>query len=178
MLREVLARFGIQFDGAGLQAGLAGMASLAAAAAAAAFVLGGILLGALRNLAIEMAELGDETAKTARSLGIGANELAAWQFEFKAVRGEVAIAGVESGEHAAFRKAPYYDLAALRGGRIIIAAFSTDRDLPRGKTRVARLHLYVRGDVKPEYKVELEAAADPDGKEIEATVSISKGAEE
>jgi hypothetical protein len=80
MLREVLARFGIEFDGAALQAGIGGLQNLAIAAAAAAVALGVGLLVALRNLTVEMAEFGDEAAKTARQLGISGDELLRWRF--------------------------------------------------------------------------------------------------
>ncbi len=80
MLREVLARFGIEFDGAALQGAIAGLGTLAIAAVVAAAVLGGALLAALRDLTLEMAEFGDEVAKTARTLGLSADELLRWQF--------------------------------------------------------------------------------------------------
>lgn len=80
MLREVLARFGIEFDGAALQAAVGGLQNLALAAAAAAVALTVGLLVALRDLTVEMAEFGDETAKTARQLGISADELLRWRF--------------------------------------------------------------------------------------------------
>ena len=101
--------------------------------------------------------------------------LAAYQFEFAAETGTIRIVGVEGGEHAAFREAPYYDPAALKQGRIIIAAFNTGRDLPKGRTRVARLHLQVVGDVTPEYVVKLTVAAGAEGKPIQATAAATPG---
>ena len=103
--------------------------------------------------------------------------LAAYQLELVAEAGRVAIVGVEGGEHAAFKEAPYYDPAALAKDRVIIAAFSTDRILPRGRTRVARVHLQIRGDGKPEYSIKLIVAASGDGKEIPATVTFEQGDE-
>jgi hypothetical protein len=68
--------------------------------------------------------------------------LAAYQIEITTGDGKCAeIVGVEGGEHSAFHSAPYYDPAALRGGRIVIGAFSTATDLPRGETLVAVLHV-------------------------------------
>jgi hypothetical protein len=73
----------------------------------------------------------------------GSESLAAYQIEITAGKSEpcAEIVGVEGGEHRAFRTAPYYDPAALRGGRIVVGAFSTETNLPRGKTLVAVLHI-------------------------------------
>src|SRR5439155_1207563 len=58
----------------------------------------------------------------------GQAPLAAYQVEITV--GDTAptakIVGVEGGSADAFRAAPYYDPAALQGGRIIIAAFTTE----------------------------------------------------
>jgi hypothetical protein len=77
----------------------------------------------------------------------GSESLAAYQIEIKAGNGApcAEIVGVEGGEHPAFRAAPYYDPAALHGGRIIIGALSTETNLPRGKARVAVLHVRETG---------------------------------
>jgi len=99
--------------------------------------------------------------------------LAAYQFELSATRGEFRIVGVEGGEHAAFAQPPYYDPAALNQDRVILAAFNTGRDLPTGKTRVARVHVQVLSDGAPEYSVELDVAADSQGQAIEAEASVN-----
>ena len=104
-----------------------------------------------------------------------ARPLAAYQFEFAAETGEIKIVGVEGGEHEAFKQPPYYDPAALSNDRIIIAAFNTGRNLPSGKTRVARIHLQVTGAVEPEYVIILGAAATSDGEEIAARGTIAQG---
>ncbi len=109
-------------------------------------------------------------------LDSGGNALAAFQFELKATAGQVKIVGVEGGVHQAFSKTPpYYDPAALAKDRIIIAAFSTQKDLPKGRTRIATLHLQILGDVQPQYELKLVVAADADGKEIPAKLSFEKG---
>lgn len=105
----------------------------------------------------------------------GDQPLAAYQFELAAETGEITIVGIEGGEHPAFKDPPYYDPAALSKDRIIIAAFNTGRELPSGKTRVARLHVQVTGEAEPEYVVRLEVAASAEGKKITATVSSAKG---
>lgn len=104
-----------------------------------------------------------------------AEPLAAYQFELLADADRVKIVGVEGGEHTAFREPPYYDPAALSHHRIIIAAFNTGRDLPKGKTRVARLHVQVTGS-EPHYQIKLDTAGSAEGKEIPATVSVETGA--
>ena len=98
----------------------------------------------------------------------GRRPLAAYQFELKATAGDVKIVGIEGGEHTAFEDPPYYDPAALSKGRIIIAAFNTGKDLPAGKTRVARVNVAVTGDGTPMYVVKLHVAGSADGERIEA----------
>ncbi|MHC4557951.1 MAG: hypothetical protein ACYTFW_20360 [Planctomycetota bacterium] len=108
-------------------------------------------------------------------LDSGNQSLAAYQFELEATAGQIKIVGVEGGQHKAFKEAPYYDPAALANDRIIIAAFNTGRDLPKGQTRIATIHLQIVGDAEPEYKLKLTVAADADGKEIPAKISFEKG---
>ena len=103
--------------------------------------------------------------------------LAAYQFEFASERGHITVVGIEGGEHPAFAKRPpYYDPAALRQNRVIVAAFSTDSELPKGKTRIARVHLLIEGE-SPHYAVKIVVAANSAGRTIAgATVSILEGA--
>jgi hypothetical protein len=101
--------------------------------------------------------------------------LAAYQFVFAVERGDAKIVGVEGGAHPAFRTPPYHDPDALSKGRIVIAAFNTGKDLPTGRTRVATLHLLVRGDRDPDYVVRVQTAATPDGGIISARASTEKG---
>ena len=108
-------------------------------------------------------------------LDSGNNNLAAYQFELKAAAGQIKIVGVEGGRHEAFKEAPYYDRAALAKDRIIIAAFSTGSDLPKGRTRIATIHLQIIGDAGPQYELKLIVAADADGKEIPAEITFDKG---
>jgi len=109
-------------------------------------------------------------------LDSGDRPLAAYQFELKATKGSIKIVGVEGGEHAAFKEAPYYDPAALMQDRIIIAAFNTGQDLPTGRTRIATIHLQITGDTQPQYKLEPIVAADADGQEIAAELTLERGA--
>jgi hypothetical protein len=99
--------------------------------------------------------------------------LAAWQLEFTAEVGKVSLVGVETGEHPAFSsKPPYYDPTALAGNRILLADFTLDPNPPKGKTRIARLMLEVKGDAPPQYVTKLITAANPDGKKITAELTL------
>ena len=113
----------------------------------------------------------------------GASGLAAYQFELTAAgAGEIYLVGVEGGEHAAYRDPPYYDERALwKEQRIVIADFSTAAgdDLPRGRTRVARVMVYLgegrdgAAEAPPDYSATLEVAASEDARPIDATISVS-----
>ncbi len=108
-------------------------------------------------------------------LDSGNQPLAAFQFELKAAAGQIKIVGVEGGQHKAFKEAPYYDPAALANDRIIIAAFNTGRDLPKGRTRIATIHLQIIGEAEPDYELKLTVAADADAKEVPAKITFEKG---
>ena len=108
-------------------------------------------------------------------LDSGNKPLAAYQFELKAAAGQIKIVGVEGGQHKAFEEAPYYDPAALTNDRIIIAAFDTGSELPKGRTRIATIHLQIIGDAEPDYELKLTVAADADANEIPAKISFEKG---
>jgi hypothetical protein len=108
-------------------------------------------------------------------LDSGNRALAAYQFELKATAGQIKIVGVENGEHPAFEEPPYYDPAALAHDRIIIAAFSTDENLPKGRTRLTTIQLQIIGDIEPEYALELIVVADANGNEIPAKITYEKG---
>lgn len=108
--------------------------------------------------------------------------LAAYQLEVLADSPNVKLAGVEGGEHVAFRDPPYYDPAALsHGNRIILAAFTTGSDLPMSPFRVARLHVQISGDATPKWEVKLTVASKSDGSAIPgasatATMMTTEGA--
>lgn len=103
----------------------------------------------------------------------GSTPLAAYQFELKVTAGDVTLVGVEGGEHRAFKSPPYYDPKALSQQRIIVAAFDTGSDLPRGRTRVARLMVQIRGPVVPAYDATLVVAASADAIAIPASISVA-----
>jgi len=99
--------------------------------------------------------------------------LAAYQIELHT--GAAEIVGVEGGQSPAFKAAPYYDPAALSHHRVIIAAFSLAKDLPSGKSRVARLHVYNASGQAVDYSATLTVAGTTDGSAIGASASISQG---
>ena len=103
--------------------------------------------------------------------------VAAWQFELNDRAAAAKVVGVEDGGHPAFRRAPYYDRAAVAEGdssRIMVADYSlADAELlPVGQFRLARLHLMVRGE--SDFELRLITAATPDGSVIDASVSIAE----
>jgi hypothetical protein len=107
--------------------------------------------------------------------------LGAYQFEFASETKGVTVVGIEPGVHPAFGKTPpYYDPAALKNDRVILAAFSTDSELPKTKTIIARLDLMLEGEAaakEPQYVVKLQVAADAEGKHIAgASLKILEGA--
>ncbi len=85
-----------------------------------------------------------------------------WQVELVVVAGDARIVGVEGGTAEGFREPPYYDSAALLGGRIVLAAFNTHVSLPAGRHRVATVHVREEGG-SPTYELRLAAAAGPEG---------------
>lgn len=93
--------------------------------------------------------------------------LAAYQFELRTTTGQVKIVGLEGGDHPTFAQPPYYDAQALMQDRIIIAAFSTDANLPTTATRVTTIHLQVLGDIEPEFDIDLTVAADSNSQPID-----------
>jgi len=107
----------------------------------------------------------------------GEATLGAYQIDLAGSEG-VTIVGIEGGEHEAFAEPPYYDPKALMDSeRVIIGAFSTDDDLPSGRTRVATVHVRLTTD-EPRYELTLTTAASGDGTRIEASASLIEGSDE
>lgn len=102
--------------------------------------------------------------------------LAAYQLEFSIKGGNARVVGVEGGEHPAFKDAPFHDPKAIQQERVIIAAFNTSAadKLPKGRTRVATIHLQVIGEQPPEYVVRLETAATTEGRKISVEATFEE----
>lgn len=104
----------------------------------------------------------------------GHQPLAAWQLEVQSRDDRVEIVGIEGGQHAAFSEPAYYDPEAMNGNRVILAAFSTSKELPKGKTRVARIHVQCEGRNVTAYRTSLVVAADAEGRTIPSTMSLAR----
>jgi len=104
----------------------------------------------------------------------GESALAAYQFELQSVSQGVEIVGIEGGEHEAFAAPPYYDPNAMNNNRVILAAFSTAKQLPTGRSRVARIHVQLEGPGAKEYRTKLSVSANSDGQNIPAEIEVVK----
>ena len=104
----------------------------------------------------------------------GDTSLAAYQFELSSDTPGVEFVGIEGGEHKAFSEPPFYDPRAMNNSRVILAAFSTAKELPKGRTRMARIHVQLEGPGLKEYRTKLSVSATTDGEEIPATVLIAR----
>lgn len=104
----------------------------------------------------------------------GVNSLAAYQFELVSDSAGVEIVGIEGGEHTAFASPPFYDPQAMNNNRVILAAFNTGENLPSGRSRVARIHVQLRGPGAKQYRTKLTASATSGGQQIPARIEIAK----
>jgi len=107
-------------------------------------------------------------------LDSGAESLAAWQVELRSIDEDVEIVGIEGGEHPAFSEPPYYDPRAMNQRRVILAAFETGNDLPTGRSRVARIHVQVKGPGSRVWHSEVTTSANAEGQRIPASLTLSK----
>lgn len=94
--------------------------------------------------------------------------LAVYQLEFAATKGDVKIAGIEGSSHEAFREPPHFDPLAIQRERVILGAYNTAaaQKLPRGKLRIATIHLQITGDIEPAFDVKHTVIATVDGEPI------------
>jgi len=102
--------------------------------------------------------------------------LAAYQLEFVGHGNQVRIAGIEGGEHDAFKTPPFYDPKAMQQERVILAAFNTAQPtkLPLGRTRVATVHLQYAGPQPPTFSLKLNTAADSEGSAISVQTTFTE----
>jgi hypothetical protein len=117
------------------------------------------------------AAIGQEpVARTFRAVDLfvdsGNQPLAAYQLSFAAA--DAKIVGIEGGEHSAFAEPPYYDPKAMQDNRVVVAAFNTASagQLPRGRTRIATIHIQTSAGVIKQYELKVETAAMPAGESI------------
>jgi hypothetical protein len=103
----------------------------------------------------------------------GEKALGAYQIEVTYGKDTVKIVGIEGGEPASFEEAPRYDPKGLQGGRIIIAAFTTDEEsAPKGRARVARIHVSIEGDDAAQMVAKLMTAADAGGTKMDIGIEL------
>ena len=130
-----------------------------------------LALAALALLVVTPQAKGPEFASYDVFIDPGDAAVAAWQVEV--VPGEGAkVVGVGNGDGAFASKPAYYDPRALQlGGRIVLAAFTTD-EVAAGRIRVATLEMYETGTGGAEYASKVVAAAAPNGKKIDVKVEL------
>ena len=100
--------------------------------------------------------------------------VAAWQFELADRNESMKVVGVENGDSDVFARAPYYDRGAIVRGdaeRIVVADYSLAEEsrLPRGRIRVATVHLMIEGEA--DFELTLVTATTSDGRPIDASIS-------
>jgi len=102
--------------------------------------------------------------------------VAAWQVELAERGGAMQIVGIERGDDATFRDPPFYDRVVERAAtdRIVLASFSLSGadQLPRGRVRIARLHVRTVGAAQPDYEARLITAGTAAGEPIAAQLSL------
>ena len=130
-----------------------------------------VLLAALLGTLLARTAVTDQSVRfQAVDIFIDSKEtpLAAYQLEFSSRNGDAKVVGVEGGEHPAFKEAPFYDPKAIQHERVIIGAFNTTSGghLPKGKTRVATIHLQITRERNPDYALKVETAATLEGRKI------------
>ena len=138
-------------------------------------LLAGVLLGG-SALAQDPENPGEKISFRAVDVFVDSKDqhLAAYQVVVAFFGPDTKISGIEGGNHPAFRKPPLYDPKAIQKERVIIAAYNTgaQKDLPKGKVRVATIHLHISGSKPPELTFKLVAAGTVDGEKITPTVAV------
>ncbi|HEX5786647.1 MAG TPA: hypothetical protein VFY03_00595 [Woeseiaceae bacterium] len=104
--------------------------------------------------------------------------VAAWQFELRDGSAAMQVVGVEGGDSAAYPDAPYYDRDAVAAGvadRIVVADYSLEpaSRLPRGRTRVATVHVMLPAAAEPDFQLILVTATTHDGRPLDAALGFA-----
>ena len=98
-------------------------------------------------------------------------KVAAWQCELRYDKEKISIVGIEGNDLD--KTPPRYDSQGLKSGRIKLAHFQVDESkLGKGKFRLARLHLMVKGDLVPGMKLISKLTADPAGNTFSGRIFI------
>jgi len=98
----------------------------------------------------------------------GSQPLAAYQLSFACAAADAKIVGIEGGEHSAFAEPPYYDPKAMQNNRVVVAAFNTasSGQLPRGRMRIATIHIQTSASAERRYELKVDAAATAAGESM------------
>jgi len=111
----------------------------------------------------------------------GDKPLAAWQVEVQGVEGAATqIVGIEGGDSKAFRPTPFYDTEARLENRVVLADYTLAEDAPKGRFRVARVHIMetgAAGEGAIRYTAKVVAAAAPGGEKIAIEVEVVREGE-
>jgi len=119
-LREIIARFGFQFDQGGLKKAQGGIAGVVGSLQTLGVTIGaGIVARGIKNFVTGMVDAGDSLGKTATQLGLSSKELQAWQTA-------ASFAGVETQSlNQGFRILGKNALLAQQGSKQAGDAFKT-----------------------------------------------------
>ena len=138
-------------------------------------LLAGVLLGG-SAVAQEPGNPGEEISFRAVDVFVDSKDqhLAAYQVVVAFFGPDTKISGIEGGDHPAFRKPPLYDPKAMQKEQVIIAAYNTSpaEELPKGKVRVATIHLQITGSKAPDFSFKLITAGTVEGRKIPAKVAV------
>jgi hypothetical protein len=130
------------------------------------------LLTAVLLLVVGAAPGQEPVAGTFRAVDLfvdsGNEPLAAYQLSFACTVADAKIVGIEGGEHRAFAEPPYYDPKAMQNNHVVVAAFNTTSpgQLPRGRTRIATIHIQTSATGAKAYELNVDAAATLAGEPI------------
>ena len=103
----------------------------------------------------------------------GGRTLGAYQIMLDCHPEVIAIVGIEGGVPPQFAGLPAFDRRGLTAGKVRLAAFSLDRDGPKGRVCVARLHLALKKhNALASLKLTPEVIATPSGKMIDGKASV------
>lgn len=105
------------------------------------------------------------------ALEVRAEAVAAYQVELTVKSGQAQIVGIEGGDARGFAEPPYYDPAALFGGRIVLAALCPAHPLPPGRHTVARVHMQEIGS-PPVYELRVITAGNSASRPMKVTAIL------
>lgn len=142
-------------------------------------LLAAILFAFLTWLPSAQAQDGESPALQFHAVDIhidtGEDRLGGYQIHLKAARPDLKIVSIEGGDSPAFREPPKYDPKAIQRNEVKLASFTTlpKEKLPKGKIRVATLHVMTNG-AEPAFLVRNQIVASAGIDRIDAVITITK----